>query len=154
MLSISPCWVESLSWAVEYFSSTGRVRNTQPVTGKTAKARIRARMGKLRLMKKKAASKLFEYIAPERLQKVRGTVLRVYGRDTVALEAEPGRPSISLRAGCRPRNLLLRSFTTGVPRRSAYSALNACIGSRRDARHAGTTHANAATASSVAATAA
>ena len=37
---------------------------------------------------------------------------------------------------------------------SAYSALNACIGSRRDARHAGTVHANAATASSVAATAA
>jgi aspartyl-tRNA(Asn)/glutamyl-tRNA(Gln) amidotransferase subunit A len=36
---------------------------------------------------------------------------------------------------------------------SAYSALNACIGSRRDARHAGTIHANAATASSVAATA-
>jgi hypothetical protein len=37
---------------------------------------------------------------------------------------------------------------------SAYSALNACIGSRRDARHAGTIHANAAAASSVAATAA
>jgi hypothetical protein len=37
---------------------------------------------------------------------------------------------------------------------SAYSALNTRIGSRRDARHAGTIHANAATASSVAATAA
>lgn len=37
---------------------------------------------------------------------------------------------------------------------SAYSALNACTGSRREARHAGTIHANAATASRVAATAA
>ena len=36
----------------------------------------------------------------------------------------------------------------------SYSALSACIGSSRDARHAGTIHANAATASSVAATAA
>jgi len=37
---------------------------------------------------------------------------------------------------------------------SAYSDLNACIGSRRDARHAGTIHANAAAVSRVAATAA
>jgi hypothetical protein len=43
---------------------------------------------------------------------------------------------------------------TGIAGKSAYSALNACIGSTRDARHAGTIHANAATASSVAATAA
>jgi integrase len=39
-------------------------------------------------------------------------------------------------------------------RKSAYSTLNACIGSRRDARHAGTIHESAAAASSVAATAA
>ena len=37
---------------------------------------------------------------------------------------------------------------------SAYSLLSACIGSRREARHAGTMQANAATANSTAATAA
>jgi hypothetical protein len=45
-----------------------------------------------------------------------------------------------------------------VPREFAeipvYSDLNTCIGSRRDARHAGMRHANAATARSVTATAA
>jgi ketosteroid isomerase-like protein len=44
--------------------------------------------------------------------------------------------------------------TAGVAGISDYPALNACIGSTRDARHAGTIHANAATASSVTATAA
>jgi hypothetical protein len=47
-----------------------------------------------------------------------------------------------------------KSRASAITLKAAYSVLNACIGSRRDARHAGRIHAHAATTSSVAATAA
>src|SRR5438445_8194624 len=65
-----------------------------------------------------------------------------------------GNLSAAVFAECVGDDTPIESASGELAGRSAYSALNACIGSRRDARNAGTIHANAATASSVAATAA
>jgi len=64
-------------------------------------------------------------------------------------ESTPSR-NFSSRSACGRSPTAAWTATTAAI--SAYSLLNACIGSRRDARHAGTVHAIAATASSVAAT--
>ncbi len=74
----------------------------------------------------------------------------------------PGQPATEFRSiqqivdrGVSPRRffvLLVAALAEGIAGISVYSALNACIGSTRDARQAGTIHANAATASNVAAT--
>src|ERR1700733_7021258 len=50
MTSIRPRWVASLSGAVEYFSSTGRVRNMQPTVGSMTSNRNKGRTSALRLM--------------------------------------------------------------------------------------------------------
>src|SRR5580700_4374599 len=50
MLSINADWVDSRSGVLEYLSSTGRVRNKQPVVGRTAKNNVRAQKGEIRLM--------------------------------------------------------------------------------------------------------
>src|SRR3984957_14744563 len=73
MASISPCCVEDFSGTVEYFSSTGRVRNTHPAVGKTTSDNAIRRTNTPRRMKRDGPIPVFEYSAHERLQKVRVT---------------------------------------------------------------------------------
>src|SRR2546423_5312802 len=74
MLSISPCCEEAFRATFEYCSSTGRVRKTQAVVGSIARNTVRARMGRLLLMQTYQSSTSFEYIVPERLQKLGRTL--------------------------------------------------------------------------------
>src|SRR5439155_12807608 len=67
--SIKPCCVVSSSGAFEYCSSTGRVRNRQPALGSTARTRVKAQKGELRLMQSTKHLQPFEYTAKKRMQK-------------------------------------------------------------------------------------
>src|SRR5450432_758127 len=78
MLSINPCCEDSFRGVFEYCSSTGRVRSTQAVVGSIARNTVRARMGRLLLMQTYQSSTLFEYIVPERSQKLGRTLSGVY----------------------------------------------------------------------------
>src|SRR5712675_275204 len=68
MVSINPDWVDSRSAVLEYVSSTGRVRNKQPVVGRTVRTRAKGQKGAERLMKYQMTPRTFEYIALERVQ--------------------------------------------------------------------------------------
>src|SRR5580692_377707 len=48
--SMSPCWVDCWRGTLEYCSSTGRVRNTQPDVDNTARNKIRVQKSELRLI--------------------------------------------------------------------------------------------------------
>src|SRR5271155_2601876 len=69
MLLINPDCVVSWRTVLEYVSSTGRVRNRQPVVGSTPSTKAKAQKGELLLMKGQMTPRTFEYTAPERVQK-------------------------------------------------------------------------------------
>src|SRR6202043_3037082 len=111
MLSINPDCVDSRRGAFEYVSSTGRVRNRQPVVGSTARSKVRTQKGELRLMKYWMTPRTFEYTVRQRVQNKQ--------------VPHPPAASILRKLEARPERLpVLRALRGGSPLPPAFEVLD------------------------------